>query len=253
MDYDIPGEHASLLLPVAILIQKFIDFSGVKSISMPVASLADGLLVDLVRQHGHIELSHNPDEDILHAARQMMRRYQSNKRHVQYVEQAAARIFDATRRLHRLGARQRLLLQLASLLHDTGKFINMNNHKIRSYHIILSTEIIGLSDEEQRQVAWVARFYSGAVSYSEPGFEELGPTAQLEVLKLAAILRLSDSLDASHRQAVTIEDIVTDDENLVLNISSPEDLTLVQWSFEHKSPLFRSVFGLTPRIKVRRK
>jgi len=26
MDYDIPGEHASLLLPVAILIQKFIDF-----------------------------------------------------------------------------------------------------------------------------------------------------------------------------------------------------------------------------------
>ncbi|NCA98420.1 MAG: HD domain-containing protein [Clostridia bacterium] len=253
MNYDIPGENASLLLPAAILIQKFIDFTGVKTISMPVASLSDGLLVEMVRLHGHIELSHDPDDDILHAARQMVRRYQSNKRHVQQVEQAAARIFDATRRLHRLGARQRLLLQLASLLHDTGKFINMNHHKIRSYHIILSTEIIGLSDEEQRQVAWVARFYSGTVGYHEPGFEELVPKAQLEVLKLAAILRLADSLDASHRQAVTIEDISMDDDNLFLHISSPEDLTLVQWSFEHKSPLFRTVFGVTPRIKVRRK
>ena len=169
------------------------------------------------------------------------------------MEQAAARIFDATRRLHRLGTRHRLLLQLASLLHDTGKFVNMNHHKIRSYHIILSTEIIGLSDEEQRQVAWVARFYSGVVSSSEPGFEELGPKAQLEVLKLAAILRLADSLDASHRQAVTIENIIMDEDTLILGITSPEDLTLVQWSFEHKSPLFRSVFGITPRIKVRRK
>lgn len=253
MDYDIPSEHASLLLPSAILVRKFIDFTGVKTISMPVTSLSDGLLIDLARQYGHIELSHDPDDDILHAARQMLRRYQSNKRHVQHVEHAAAQIFDATRRLHRLGKRQRQLLQLASLLHDTGKFVNMNHHRIRSYHIILSTEIIGLSDEEQRQVAWLARFYSGVVSYTEPGFEELVPRAQLEVFKLAAILRLADSLDASHRQAVTIEDISMDEDTLVLHVASLEDLTLVQWSFEQKSPLFRAVFGITPRIKVRRK
>ncbi len=253
MNYDIPGEHASLLLPAAILVRKFIHFTGVKMLHMPVATLSDGLLVEIARQHVPVGLSHDPDQDILHAARQMVRRYQCNKRHVQYVEQSACRIFDATKRLHRLGARQRLLLQLASLLHDTGKFVNMNHHRIRSFHIILSTEIMGLSDDEQRQVAWIARFYNGAVNFTEPGLEELPPKAQMEVIKLAAILRLADSLDASHRQAVMIEEVTVEDESLVISITSPEDLTLVQWSFEQKSHLCRSAFGVNPRIKVRRK
>ena len=253
MDKDIPTEHASLLLPSAILVRKFISFIGVKSIYMPVATLADGLLIDMVRQQGRVNLEHDPEQDILSAARQMVRRYQSDKKHVYCVEKMALMIFDETRRLHRLKARDRLLLQLASLLHDTGKFVNMNNHNVRSFNIILSTEIIGLSDQEQLQVAFVARFYTGPVKYDDPELSGLSDDHRLTVVKLAAILRLADALDANHNQSVQLDDIHTDKDEIFLHVTSLDDLTLVQWSLEQKAPLFKAVFGLDPILKIRRK
>jgi exopolyphosphatase/guanosine-5'-triphosphate,3'-diphosphate pyrophosphatase len=253
MDRDIPTEHASLLLPDAIMVRKFLSFTGVKSIYMPVASLADGLLIDLARQQGQVNLAHDPEQYILSAARQIVRRYKSDKRHVTYVEKMALQIFDETKRLHRLGPHDRLLLQLASLLHDTGKFVNMRNHNVRSFNIILSTEIVGLNQQEQLQVAWVARLYTGPVDLDEPGLNELPNDSRLKVIKLAAVLRLADSLDASHHQLVQLDDVHVDGDELIVQVSSPEDMTLAQWGFEQKSRLFKAVFGLDPIMKFRRK
>jgi exopolyphosphatase/guanosine-5'-triphosphate,3'-diphosphate pyrophosphatase len=249
----IPLEDATLLLPTAILIRKFVSFTGVRTIELPVATLADGLLLELARQEGTLILGHNPQADMIAVARQMVRHYHADRRHSSFVEQTADQLFEATRRLHRLGARQRLLLQLAALLHDTGKFISLDKPNHRSFQMILASELIGLSDEERYQVAWIARFYTGPVSCQEKGLEDLKPAARLEVFKLAAILRLADALDATHRQTVTLNEITVDEQNLILTVSSTEDLTLVQWSFEQKTHLFQAVYGVDPRIRVRRR
>jgi exopolyphosphatase/guanosine-5'-triphosphate,3'-diphosphate pyrophosphatase len=253
MNWSISSEHASLLLPSAILIRKFLSFTGASVIQMPEVTLADGLLIDLVKPDNRLLAGHDPHKDILSAARQMVRRYQSDKRHLYHVERFALMVFDETRRLHRLQPRDRLLLQLAALLHDTGKFINMNNHNVRSYNIILSTEIVGLSPEEQHQAAWTARFYTGPVDYLDPQFRSLSEDSQLKVLKLAAILRLADALDASHKQTLELGEVRVEGDDLLLIAQSRDDLTLVNWSLEKKSDLFRIVFGLAPVLKIRRK
>ncbi len=59
-------------------------------------------------------------------------------------------IFDSTRKIHGMGKRERLLLQIAVLLHDCGKYISMSEVAECSYRIIMATEIIGLSTEERR-------------------------------------------------------------------------------------------------------
>ena len=53
-------------------------------------------------------------------------------------------IFDSMKKVHGMGSRERLLLQISALLHDCGKYISMGNVAECSYQIIMSTDIIGL-------------------------------------------------------------------------------------------------------------
>ncbi len=51
---------------------------------------------------------------------------------------------------------ERLLLRIAALLHDVGKFISLDNIFSLSYNIISSIEIFGISHEQLEIIANVA-------------------------------------------------------------------------------------------------
>ena len=70
----------------------------------------------------------------------------------------ALTIFDSMKKVHGMGARERLLLQIAVQLHDCGKYISMADVAECSYRIIMATEIIGLSTEERRVIASAVRY-----------------------------------------------------------------------------------------------
>jgi exopolyphosphatase/guanosine-5'-triphosphate,3'-diphosphate pyrophosphatase len=252
LEKDIPSEHASLLLPSAMMISKFFSFTGVKSVHLPSATLCDGLLFDMARKRSDYVLSHDPDTDIVSACRQLARRYKVNRRHAEFVEKIALQMFDETLRLHRLKERPRLLLQLAAILHDVGKYVNMSLHNVRSYNIILSAEIIGLDGIELEMVAWLARFYTGEIVYDEHGQSNLTSDRRLQIAKLAAILRLADSLDSGHHQKILSVETWIEDDEYIIQVETNADITLEQWSLEQKESLFQSVYGLTPRLKIRR-
>ena len=57
-----------------------------------------------------------------------------------------------------MGSRERLLLQIAVIIHSCGKFISVRNANECAYNIIMSTEIIGLSHLEREIVANVVRY-----------------------------------------------------------------------------------------------
>ena len=72
-------------------------------------------------------------------------------------------IFDSMKKVHGMGARERLLLQIAALLHDCGKYISMGNVSECSYQIIMSTDIIGLSSLERQMLACAVRYNTSAL------------------------------------------------------------------------------------------
>jgi exopolyphosphatase / guanosine-5'-triphosphate,3'-diphosphate pyrophosphatase len=252
LERTIAVEHASLLLPSAIIIRKLLDFTSAKTIFLPAASLCDGILVDFARSRWNYHPGYDQTPDILSACRQLARRFETDRKHGEFVEKAALQLFDETSRLHNLPARSRILLQAAAILHDCGKHINMTQHNTHSYNMIMASEIIGLQPAEQEIVAWTARLHSGRTTLEESRFQTLSREDQLQVAKLAALLRLADALDTGHRQKIGEFTVGLSSDALIVTVSARRDITLEVWTFENKGELFREVYGVGPLIKIRR-
>ena len=143
------------------------------------------------------------------------------------------------------------MLQIAAILHDTGKFINTNNHYNHSYDIVIASSIIGISDIESHIIANICRYHSSkAPEYSHANFKILNKKSRIIAAKLIAILRLADSLDISHKQKISKIDLVSEDKTVIIKAYSIEDLSLEQWRFDNKSIFFGEVFGVTPILKI---
>jgi exopolyphosphatase / guanosine-5'-triphosphate,3'-diphosphate pyrophosphatase len=247
-----PVEHASLLLPLALIVRKVISFTGAKSFIVPPATLCDGILVEMASERYDFRLPYDQQADILSVCRYLARRFEADHRHAGFVEHTALQLFDETARLHGLPDRCRVLLQAAAILHDCGKSINLARHSIRSQEIIEANEIVGLDRAEQAVVAWAARMHSGTSCLEEPAFLALDPADRLRTIKLAALLRLADALDNGHKQKISGIAVSLTEQELVITVTTHRDITLEVWDFENKSQLFQDIFGLKPRIKVRK-
>lgn len=201
---------------------------------------------------GILKPEHNFENDIIEAARNIAKRYHTNRNHTIVMEQLALTIFDKLKNVHGLGRRERLLLQIAVLLHDCGKYINMSGHPECSYNIIMATEMIGLSHLERELVANVVRFNSGEIlSYEELAASSLlGKEEYMKIAKLTAILRVANALDRSHRQKIReIKVTLKDNHTMQILVDTTEDLTLEQALFGEKAEFFEEVYSIRPVLK----
>ena len=217
--------------------------------------LGDGLAFDYAERRKILKPGHNFENDILEAARNIAKRYHTNRNHTQVMERLALTIYDKIKAVHGLGKRERLLLQISVLLHDCGKYINMSQPSQCSYNIIMATEVIGLSHMEREIVANIVRFNSGSIL----PFEELAAASLLErseyitIIKLTAILRLANAMDRSHKQKIKdIKVNIKDNHTMQILVDTTEDLTLEQALFPEKAELFEEVYSLRPVLKAKR-
>ena len=133
----------------------------------------------------------------------------SDQHHMAQVTKLALALFDKLMDLHGLGARDRLLLEITGMLHDIGwsRTTDGGHHK-HSRDMILEAELPGLTDDERTLCALIARYHNKAepdVSRHK-GFAALKKKERALVSWLAAILRVADGLDCTHRGAVRIGD-----------------------------------------------
>lgn len=251
--YGIPREMASLLLYSANLYRMFLQKAKAESIWIPYVTNCDGIAVGYAEKHCKLKLPHDFTEDILAEARSIVKRYRSNRLHIQNVEDFSMAIFDATKKVHGLGKRERLLLHLAAILHSCGKFININDSSKNSYHIIMSTEIIGLSHMERETVANIV-FYNKQELPSYQNMEKWFPMKEYMVIaKLSAILRVANALDQGHQQKIQQYTIELQEKELLIIADTPMDLSLEMGLFSEKSDYFEKVYGIRPVLRQKRR
>lgn len=261
--FQINREYASLLLPISVIYKRILEITGAEMFWMPGIRLCDAIAAEYADGAHLVKFSHNFENDILAASRNMAKRYKCHTSHNQVLEQYALGIFDCTKKFHGLGSRERLLLQIAVILHACGKFISMKNSNECSYNIIMSTEIIGLSHLEREIIANVVRYNIRDFEYDQIQIESQlhqGNSSDASrnaitilIAKLTAILRLANSMDRSHRGKLADCRMTVKDGELIITTGYREDMALERASFEQKADFFEEIFGIRPLLKQKRR
>ncbi len=123
--------------------------------------------------------------------------------HALQVTRLALELYDQLQPWHQCGAAERLQLQYAAMLHDIGWVTGPQAHHKSTLHIILNTALLPFAAEERTVIGLIARYHRRA--HPNPRhecFNTLSAAARQTVTLLAALLRVADGLDSSHRQAV---------------------------------------------------
>lgn len=252
--FKIKKERADIIIPSMMLFRKFIEKVNNNTIITPRVSLTDGIIRSIHEDLSQSRMSDENIRDIVTNARVLATKFHYNNQHSENVEQHALVLFDRLKNLHGL-KEERVLLQVAAILHDIGKIISLDKHYMHSYDIIRSLEIFGLSEDRMEMVANIACYHSMVKpDETHVNFVSLPRDVRAKVAKLIAIIRLADSLDRSHRGKIDIKTIKLKEKSLIINCVSDVniDTNLEEWTFTKKSDFFTEVFGVTPILKIKK-
>lgn len=246
---NISVEHASLLIPSLLIYKKALDYTQTEMLWTSDICLCDGIAASYAQKHCNVNFSHDFIKDILNASYNLAKRYRGNIGHTELLEEGATAIYDTMKKYHGLGKRERLLLQIATILHDCGKYISMTQPGECSYNIIMATELIGLSHNEREIVANVVRYNTREFDYKSGTDKTMSNNMYLTVAKLTAILRIANAMDRSHRQKLKKMKIFLKQEELIIQVDTMEDISLELALFSQKADFFEEVYGVRPVLK----
>ena len=118
---------------------------------------------------------------------------------------------------------------------------------VHGQYLVTSETIFGLLESERAVVGNLILEHCGEMSQKRDvssGF--LSKEEQVGIAKTAAILRLSEVLDGSHRQKISDFSIEKTDMDLVIHPATAEDLSVEKAGVLAQSHIFEDVFGLKP-------
>ena len=211
--------------------------------------IREGILLEAARVRPVVA---DPGEARERSVREFAERCHYEAPHASNVQRLALRLFDA------LGARlgcapeERKLLADAALLHDVGYHISYDRHHKHSYHLVLHAELLGVSPEEQVVIANVARYHrGGGPKKKHSNYGTLDRELRGRVKRLAALLRVADGFDRSHRGVVTTLRVRWLQRAIrITPVASDEraSLRLECWGAHRKSQLLAEVAGVPVEV-----
>jgi exopolyphosphatase/guanosine-5'-triphosphate,3'-diphosphate pyrophosphatase len=235
-------DRADVIIPAVIVLQDVAHHARIERVLIPRVGVKDGLLIDMASKLHKLEQPLYYSQAIS-SAKLLGRKFDYDVQHSMTVARIALYLFDSTRRLHKLEAKERKLLEVAGLLHDIGYYISMTDHHKHSYYLIKASPIIGLSDAQRAIVATVVRYHSRALPKpNHKEYEELSIEQRSVVNRLAPLLRLAEALDREHASKVKRLQITVGKANVKLRVADSGGLLLERWAVARNSAWFEKIY-----------
>jgi exopolyphosphatase/guanosine-5'-triphosphate,3'-diphosphate pyrophosphatase len=245
--------RADLIAAGAVLAEVLMEGLAMREMRACEWALREGIIVDFLNAHpDYVEEADRVPDIRRRSVLRMAARFEVDESHARQVAALALKLFDATAPVHQLGMHQRELLKYAALLHDVGLYLSHSKHHRHSHYLITHGELRGFTPEEIQVIAALARFHKGAPPKgTSEELAELAPEVGETAIKLAALLRIADSLDRSHHGIVKRLDVLRGDGRVELVLDTGgDDAELALWAARRKSDLWEKCLGgpLTVRV-----
>jgi exopolyphosphatase/guanosine-5'-triphosphate,3'-diphosphate pyrophosphatase len=249
--YGMSFSDAETLIPALLIFQVLLHSTGANEILVCNVSMRDGLLFDLAK----VALGAREEtayDDIIRSALAMAKKYHVDLKHAVHTRDLSIKFFDELLSEHTLDKKYRIVLEVAALLHEIGTFVSSRAHHKHSFYLIANSEIPGLTQEQLQLAAHVARYHRRSRPKSTHlEYMALPRESRIIVNKLAAILRVADSLDASRLQHVKDLNFKLQDDSLFIAVPTAADLSLEEHTLAAKGDLFEDIYGLKIRLENR--
>lgn len=247
-EFDISYADAEGTVPGLLVLKLFLERTRAANVAVPFVTLRDGYLVDLASGFDS-SLRDEFFSQIIASAINLGRRYHFDETHGRHVAFHCLTIFDALAKEHGMTKRQRVMLEIAAILHDVGTYIKQSGHQKHGQYIVQNSEIFGLPSDELFIIANVINYHRGdPPSSSDIEYIKLQREERVLVLKMASILRVADALDRGHSQQIKKITVERRQETIVFHVDRPSgsqvyDLSLELMGIEEKGQMFQDVFG----------
>lgn len=251
----LPGldpRRADLSVAGAVLFDTILQLLGADAFSLCDLALREGLILDYIRRNAsHIAQVERYPDVRRRSAIELAERCQYQVAHVEQVARLAGTLFDQTRHLHGLEAREREWLEYAALLHDVGTHISYEGHHKHSEYLIQHGDLRGFEPEETDVIALLARYHrTGEPKKKHESFASLPGPRRRAVRVLSAILAVAEALDRSHAAAIDGVEVQDAADHLLLRVQPRSDAELEVWdALRHLTPLER-VLGKPVRLEA---
>ena len=241
--------RADIIVAGAVILEALALHLNLESVTAVDRGLRDGILVDLMRRRS----SSKSDSWVMVAAEALGRRFQFDEAHGRQAARISLALFDALRSSYDLPLASRSFLEVAALLHDIGNSVSYAKHHRHTYYLINNADIPGLADREREIVACIARFHRRNLpDVGHPDMANLTRNEAQLVRKLAALLRVADSLDRSHHQPIHAVKVTNGRDGILLHLNVSGHVDLELWDFEREAKVFKEVFGHKLGLRLRR-
>ena len=111
-DFGLRPDRADAIIPAAIVLQNVARETHVEQILIPCVGVREGLLIDMA---ANLKSTAGPlhRAQLITSAKLLGRKYDYDSQHALIVAHFAVGLFDATKKLHKLGYNERTLLEIA--------------------------------------------------------------------------------------------------------------------------------------------
>ena len=209
----IPGlssERADIIVAGMAIIRELIEYTKASSIIVSGCGLREGLFFQYYGQHydgqEFLQKTGIIDDIVTHSTLNILRSFTPHDvDHSLYIAKLAKQIYKQWKELMPEGDRLKLILKVASLLHDLGKQINYYSHARHSAYMIINSNLYGLSHREQLLSAFIASYSHGANSkfIKQSPYLSLLKEGDREIIqKLSFPLALAEALEESHERII---------------------------------------------------
>lgn len=250
-EYNIQYSTAESFFQACLIFSKIIEFFNCDAIFTPKISLSDGVVKRLYYSD-KTKFKSKVESQIKAQFVNFGTSLNFDKKHALKVTELSLKIFDNTKDMHHLGNRERLYLIGAAILHDIGASISHRAHHKHSLYIIKAQEFFYFSHNDINIIANIARYHRRSPpKKTHQEFYDLNRHDRMIVMKLAAILRIADSLDNTHLQLVKDIEIKKRDTKVRIFADVNGQFYTEQYSLKYKKRLFEDFFGVSVKLHIK--